>query len=157
MADLSRYEEFAEALELIDDEELRFEYIIDLGKRHAQEEPFPDAWKTDENLMHGCMSRVWIVDDVDAAGRHHFRGASDAIIVNGLVAMMTDSFSGLTGDELRNLNLDHIRRLNLGALTTQRQVGMMAMLKHLQKLGGTPSGDGQRGPGTGNGARSHVQ
>ena len=49
--------------------------------------------------------------------------------------MMTQSFSGLTGDELQTLTLDHIRRLNLGALTMQRQVGMMAMLKHLQRLG----------------------
>ena len=48
---------------------------------------------------------------------------------------MTESFSGLTGDELDTLNEDHIRKLNLGALTTQRQVGMLAMLAHLQKLG----------------------
>lgn len=135
MADLSKYNEFVEALELIDDEEMRFEYIIDLGKQHGEDEPFPEAWKTEQNLMHGCMSKVWIVDDADAQGRHRFRGTSDAIIVNGLVAMMTESFSGLTGHELQQLTIDHIRRLNLGALTTQRQVGMMAMLKHLQKLG----------------------
>ena len=48
---------------------------------------------------------------------------------------MTRSFSGLTGEELQMLNEDHVRRLNLGALTTQRQVGMLAMLEHLQKLG----------------------
>jgi len=135
---LGRYREFVEALELIDDEEMRFEYIIDVGKRHLAE-PFPEAWKTDANLMHGCMSRVWIVDQ-PKDDRHFFSGRSDAIIVNGLVAMMTESFSGLTGDELATLNLDHVRRLNLGALTTQRQVGMMAMLKHLQKLGRSPSG-----------------
>ena len=49
--------------------------------------------------------------------------------------MMTKSFSGLTCDELDALNEDHVRKLNLGALTTQRQVGMLAMLAHLQKLG----------------------
>lgn len=135
MTDLSRFEEFAEALEMIDDEEMRFEYIIDLGRQYERENPFPEAWKTEENLMHGCMSKVWIVDDVDDSGRHHFCGHSDAIIVNGLVGMMTDAFSGLTGAELQTITVDHVRRLNLGALTTQRQVGMMAMLKHLQKLG----------------------
>lgn len=153
-ADLSRYEEFAESLELIDDDEMRFEYIIDLGKRHNGNEPFPEAWKTNENLMHGCMSKVWIVDDVDPQGRHHFRGASDAIIVNGLVAMMTESFSGLSGEELQQLTVDHVRRLNLGALTTQRQVGMIAMLEHLQKLGRL---GGQAGAAGGDGARSHAQ
>ena len=132
-ADLSKYQEFAEALEVIDDEEMRFEYIIDLGKQQ-QAEPFPESAMTDENLMHGCMSRVWIIDDV-RDGRHYFRGRSDAVIVSGLVAMMTESFSGLTGEELQELDVEHVRKLNLGALTTQRQVGMMAMLKHLQKLG----------------------
>lgn len=144
VADLSKYEEFASSLEMIDDDEMRFEYIIDLGKRHSEEAAFPEEDKTDANLMHGCMSRVWIVDEVDAEGRHHFRGSSDAIIVNGLVAMMTESFSGLTGEELQELTEDQVRRLNLGALTTQRQVGMMAMLKHMQKLG---RGGGRRASG----------
>ena len=132
---LEKYEEFVEALEIIDDEDMRFEYIIDIGKK-ARAEPFPEEWKTDSNLMHGCMSRVWIVDDVDG-GRHFFKGDSDAVIVKGLVAMMTESFSGLTGAELQDLTIDHVKKLNLGALTTQRQVGMLAMLEHLQKLGRT--------------------
>ena len=49
--------------------------------------------------------------------------------------MMTESFSGLTSDELGSLNERHVRKLKLGALTTQRQVGMLAMLAHLKKLG----------------------
>ncbi len=130
---LEKYHEFAETLEAIDDEEMRFEYILDLAKRH-RDDPFPEEWMTEANLMHGCMSKVWIVDRPQE-GRHYFRGHSDAAIVKGLVSMMTEAFSGLTGDELQALTLDHIRRLNLGALTMQRQVGMMAMLKHLQKLG----------------------
>ena len=48
--------------------------------------------------------------------------------------MMVGSFSGLSSDELADVTLDQIRGLNLGALTMQRQVGMMAMLKHMQKL-----------------------
>ncbi|MCG8596868.1 MAG: SufE family protein [Kiloniellales bacterium] len=130
---LKKYQEFAETLEAIDDEEMRFEYILDLAKRY-RDDPFPSEWMTEENLMHGCMSKVWIVDR-PRDGRHYFRGHSDAAIVKGLVSMMTEAFSGLTGEELQDLTLDHIRRLNLGALTMQRQVGMMAMLKHLQKLG----------------------
>ena len=130
---LKKYQEFAETLEAIDDEEMRFEFILDLAKRY-RDDPFPSEWMTEENLMHGCMSKVWIVDR-PRDGRHYFRGHSDAAIVKGLVSMMTEAFSGLTGEELQDLTLDHIRRLNLGALTMQRQVGMMAMLKHLQKLG----------------------
>lgn len=133
MTDLTRYQEFVDALEMLDDEEMRFEYILDLAKRH-KDDPFPDEWMTDANLMHGCMSKVWIVHEM-RNGTNYFRGRSDAAIVNGLVAMMTESFSGLAAEELRAITLDHVRKLNLGALTTQRQIGMMAMLKHLQKLG----------------------
>ena len=133
MEKLERYNEFAESLALLDDEEMRFEYILDLAKRHRND-PFPESWMRAEYQMHGCMSKVWIVDQI-RENKHFFRGHSDAAIVNGLVAMMTESFSGLTGVELAELTLDHVRKLNLGALTTQRQVGMMAMLKHLQKLG----------------------
>ncbi len=137
---LEKYDEFIGNLELIDDEDMRFEYIIDIGKRGSVEE-FPDVFKVDSNLMHGCMSKVWISDRVDD-GRHYFSGFSDAIIVKGLVTMMTESFSGLTAAELDSLNEDHVRKLNLGALTTQRQVGMMAMLAHLQKLGRRDAGGG---------------
>ncbi|MDP6344799.1 MAG: SufE family protein [Alphaproteobacteria bacterium] len=128
---LTRYDEFVEALDLLD-EESRFEYIIDIGRK-ADAEPFPPEAMDPAHEMHGCMSKVWIIHDGED-GVHRFRGESDAIIVKGLVSMMTQSFSGLTGDELQQITLDHVRRLNLGSLTMQRQVGMMAMLKHMQKL-----------------------
>lgn len=129
---LEKYDEFVDALEFIDDEDMRFEYIIDIGKK-AKKKDFPPEWQVEENLMHGCMSRVWIVDE-EREGRHYFQGDSDAIIVKGLVTMMTESFSGLTADELQSLDVDHVNNLNLGALTTQRQVGMLAMLEHFKKL-----------------------
>lgn len=131
------YQEFAETLEALDDEDMRFEYILDLAKEQDRED-FPEEWQTEANLMHGCMSRVWIVHD-RKDGRHYFRGASEAAIVKGLVRMMTKTFSGLTDEEIRQFNVDDVRRLNLGALTFQRQVGMMAMLKHMQKLAGQPA------------------
>ena len=131
MADLSQYQEYVEALDLLD-EESRFEYIIDIGKR-ADKVPFPVDCMDSDHMMHGCMSKVWIIHEIEG-DRHHFSGQSDAIIVKGLVTMMTTSFSGLTSSELELLTLDHVRGLNLGALTMQRQVGMMAMLKHMQKL-----------------------
>ena len=129
---LAQYDEYVEALDLLD-EDSRFEYIIDIGKR-ADKAPFPAECMDQAHMMHGCMSKVWIVHDIKDGG-HYFRGQSDAIIVKGLVSMMMGSFSGLTTAELGALTLDHVRGLNLGALTMQRQVGMMAMLKHMQKLG----------------------
>ena len=129
----AQFEDYTDALEMIDDEDMRFEYIIDMGKK-VKDEDFPEILRTDENLMHGCMSRVWLCDEV-CNEKHYFTGFSDAIIVKGLVAMMAGSFSGLTAEQLQQLNTDHVRRLNLGALTTQRQVGMMAMLDTFKKFG----------------------
>lgn len=134
----NHYEDYADALEMIDDEDMRFEYIIDIGKK-VKEADFPEPLRTNDHLMHGCMSRVWIVDEV-REDKHFFTGFSDAIIVKGLVAMMTSSFSGMTARELQEIGTDHVRRLNLGALTTQRQVGMMAMLETFKKLGSAGGG-----------------
>jgi cysteine desulfuration protein SufE len=148
VADWTKYNEFVEALELIDDEEMRIEYILDVAKRRAAD-PLPEAEKTEANFMHGCMAKVWITHQV-RDGKHYFKGDSDALVVRGLVTMMTESFSGFTAEEIAGLTLDHVRKLNLGALTTQRQVGMMAMLKHLQKLSAeapraaTETDDGRR-------------
>lgn len=137
MAALEKYQEYVDALDMLE-EDMRFEYILDLARKHRND-PFPEEAMVDANLMHGCMSRVWMTHE-ERDGRHYFRGHSDAAIVNGLVNMMTDSFSGLTTGELSELTIDHVRKLNLGALTTQRQVGMMAMLKHIQKLAGAKRG-----------------
>lgn len=131
----AEYEDFAEALEALDDD-MRFEFLLDLAKKQDAED-FPEELRTDANLMHGCMSKVWLVHD-ERDGLHWFRGASEAAIVKGLVHMMVQSFSGLTSAEVRAITLDEVRRLNLGALTFQRQVGMMAMLKQIQKLAGQP-------------------
>ncbi|MEC9346012.1 MAG: SufE family protein [Pseudomonadota bacterium] len=132
----AEYEEFIETLDALDDD-MRFEYLLDLA-RMQDREALPEAQRTDANLMHGCMSKVWLVHE-EREGRHYFTGASEAAIVKGLVYMMTHAFSGLTAAEIAGLTLDDVRKLNLGALTFQRQVGMMAMLKRIQRLAGVPA------------------
>ena len=132
MANLDKFEEFVDTLSQLDDE-TRFEYILDLARKHRHD-PVPASDMSPEHEMHGCQAKVWIVHEAKG-DLHYFRGHSDAAIVNGLVTMLTDSFSGLTSREIAELSIDHVRKLNLGALTMQRQVGMMAMLKHIKKLG----------------------
>lgn len=84
--------------------------------------------------MSGCQARVWIAAERGADGRLAFAGSSDAAIVQGLVDIMTESFSGLTRDELKAIGLEAVRAFPLGAMTTHRQVGMMAMFKHMQRM-----------------------
>ena len=111
------------------DDELRFEFIIDLGKKNNE---FPKEKINDANLMHGCVSKVWLIHKIEDE-KYYFYGYSDSVIVKGLVKIMTDIYSGHSANEINNATIDDVRRLDIGSLTTQRQVGMMAMLKHFQK------------------------
>ena len=81
LLDLEKYDEFVGNLELIDDEDMRFEYIIDVGKK-AGDADFPEVMKVDANLMHGCMSKVWIIDRVDD-GRTIFLVSAMPLLLRG--------------------------------------------------------------------------
>ena len=83
--------------------------------------------------MKGCQARVW-VEMSEHDGELAYRGASEAALVQGLVVVMAQSFSGLSRNAILAAPLDSVRAFPLGAMTTHRQVGMMAMLKHMQKL-----------------------
>ena len=71
-------EEFVELEDWMD----RYQLLIDMGE---EQEPLPDGEKTEQNLIDGCQSRVWIVRDRGADGRLTFRAESDALIVKGIV------------------------------------------------------------------------
>ena len=74
----------------------RYQLLIDLG---GEQEPLPDEYKTDNNLIEGCQSRVWLqADFVD--GKVLFRAESDALIVKGIVSLLIKVYSGRTPDEI---------------------------------------------------------
>lgn len=77
-------QDIAETFDMLGEWEERYRYLLDLGK---QLEPFPEAEKTDDSIVRGCMSQVWMDHRVDN-GRLHFRGDSDAHIVRGLIALL---------------------------------------------------------------------
>lgn len=77
-------QEIADTFDLLGEWEERYRYLLDLGK---QLEPFPEAEKTDDSIVRGCMSQVWM-DHQLRDGRLHFRGDSDAHIVRGLIALL---------------------------------------------------------------------
>ena len=74
----------------------RYQLLIDLG---GEQEPLPAEYKTDNNLIEGCQSRVWLqADYVD--GKVIFRAESDAMIVKGIVSLLIKVYSGHTPDEI---------------------------------------------------------
>ena len=78
-------EEFVELEDWMD----RYQLLIDMGE---EQEPLPDGEKTEQNLIDGCQSRVWIVCDRGADGRLTFRAESDALIVKGIVSLVIRVF-----------------------------------------------------------------
>ena len=107
----------------------RYQLLIDLG---SEQQPLDERYKTDQNLIEGCQSRVWLqADDVD--GRLVFRAESDALIVKGIVALLVRVLSGHTPDEILSADLYFIDRIGLREhLSPTRSNGLLAMVKQMR-------------------------
>ena len=96
-------EEFSE----LDDWMDKYQLLIDLG---SEQEPLPEEYKTDSNLIEGCQSRVWLqADEVD--GRLIFQAESDALIVKGIVSLLVKVLSDHTAEEIADADLYFIEEI----------------------------------------------
>lgn len=107
----------------------RYQLLIDMG---SEQEPLDEQYKTEQNLIDGCQSRVWLqADFVD--GMVHFRAESDALIVKGIVALLVRVLSGHTPQEILDADLYFIDRIGLREhLSPTRSNGLGAMLKQMK-------------------------
>lgn len=118
-------EEFSE----LDDWMDRYQLLIDLGEK---QEPLPDNEKTEQNLIDGCQSRVWLVCD-ENNGILTFRAESDALIVKGIVSLLIRVVSGHTPQEILDADLYFIREIGLTEhLSPTRSNGLLAMIKQMR-------------------------
>lgn len=107
----------------------RYQYLVELGNALP---PLPEADKTDQNLIQGCQSRVWLTADY-TDGHITFRGESDALIVKGIVALLVHVLSDCTPDEILESNLHFIDRIGLKEhLSPTRSNGLLAMVKQMK-------------------------
>ena len=107
----------------------RYQLLIDLG---SEQEALPDTYKTEQNLIDGCQSRVWLQADYED-GVVTFRAESDALIVKGIVALLVRVLSGHTPDEILHADLYFIDRIGLKEhLSPTRSNGLVAMLKQMK-------------------------
>jgi len=121
--------EIIEEFDLFDDWADKYEYIIDLGKKL----PSLDArYKTEENIIKGCQSRVWLHAYLDG-GLLRFEADSDAIIVKGLVSILVRTLSGHTPEEIANANVYVLEKVGLQQhLAQTRSNGLASMLKQMK-------------------------
>ena len=125
-------DEIIEDFELFDEWMDKYEFIIQLGK----DLPLIDEkYKTDDNLIKGCQSRVWLhVDYVD--GKLVFTADSDALITKGLVSMMVKVLSEHTPKEIADADIYFIDKIGLrNHLSPTRSNGLLSMLKQMKMYG----------------------
>lgn len=125
-----RQEEVVEEFSDFDDWMDRYALLIDLGNQLA---PMDESLKTPSNLIEGCQSRVWLDADLDAEGRMHFQADSDAMIVKGIIALLTQVIEGATPDQVLNTPLTFIDRIGLSEhLSPTRSNGLLSMVKQIK-------------------------
>ncbi len=107
----------------------RYQLLIDLG---GEQESLPTEYKTEQNLIDGCQSRVWLQADL-VDGKVLYRAESDALIVKGIIALLIRVLSGHTPDEIIDAELYFIERIGLKEhLSPTRSNGLLAMVKQMR-------------------------
>ena len=122
-------DEIIEEFSGFDDWMDKYQLLIDLGN---EQEPLEDRFKTEQNLIDGCQSRVWLVAEMDDQVIH-FRAESDALIVKGIVSLLIRVLSGHTPQEILDADLYFIEEIGLKEhLSPTRSNGLVAMVKQMR-------------------------
>jgi len=113
----------------VDDWMDKYQMLIELGNSL---EPLDEKYKTPQNLIEGCQSRVWLQADY-RDGLIHFSGESDAVIVKGIVSLLIRVLSDHTPDEILHADLYFIDRIGLHEhLSPTRSNGLLSMVKQMR-------------------------
>ncbi|MBC8511341.1 MAG: SufE family protein [Cryomorphaceae bacterium] len=121
--------EIIEDFGMFDDWMQKYEYLIDLGKELA---PIKEQYKTEDNLIKGCQSRVWLHAE-HTQGKIIFTADSDAIMTKGIVAILINVLSNQTPKDIATAKLDFINEIGLKEqLSPTRANGLVSMIKKMK-------------------------
>lgn len=123
--------EIIEDFSMFDDWLDKYEYIIELGKSL---DAYPEDLKTDDRLVKGCQSRVW-VDFKVKDGRIWFRADSDAIITKGIISLLVKIYSGRTPAEILSSDFSVVEKIGLKEnLSPTRANGLVSMIGMIREI-----------------------
>lgn len=109
----------------------KYEYLIDLGKNL---EAYPEECKTEDKLIKGCQSRVWLNYKVQD-GRIYFKADSDAIITKGIISLLISVYSGRTPEEIASSDFGFIEKIGLKEnLSPTRANGLASMIATIKAV-----------------------
>ena len=124
-----KQQETVEAFAFMEDWEQKYEYIIDLGKELTG---IADEKKTDDNLIKGCQSKVWIDAEFNE-GKLYFNADSDGILPKGIISLLVSIYSGHSTQEILDSDFKFIEEIGLQEfLSPSRANGLMAMTKQIK-------------------------
>jgi cysteine desulfuration protein SufE len=122
-------EEIIAEFDMFEDWMERYEYIIDLGKSLPL---IDEAFKTDDNLIKGCQSKVWLHSEVKD-GTLQFTADSDAILTKGMVALLLRAFDNQKPADIINADMGYIDEIGLKEhLSATRANGLVSMIKQIK-------------------------
>lgn len=127
-------DDLADSFALFDNWEDRYRYLIDIGQRL---EPMDPALKTEDRLVHGCTSRVWMtsaIEEKNGKKVFHFQADSDAQIVKGLIYILIIAYQDKPVEDVAAFDIQEaFERLGLaGHLSPSRRNGFFAMVEHIR-------------------------
>ena len=126
----ARQQEVIADFTVFDDWMDKYEHLIELGKDIPT---IDEARKTNEHLIKGCQSRVWLAADADADGNVHFTADSDAIITKGLVGLMVQVLSDAPAQAIAKANLHFLDAIGLHQhLSPTRSNGLASMVQQMR-------------------------
>ena len=109
----------------------KYEFLIELGKSLA---PFPEGKKTEDRLIKGCQSRVWLDSEL-RDGRLYFSADSDAIITKGIISLLIDVYSGRTPEEIASDDFGFVADIGLKEnLSPTRANGLVSMIETIKNV-----------------------
>lgn len=108
----------------------KYEYLIDLGKKL---DSYPEEAKTEDKLIKGCQSRVWL-DWREEDGKIFFRADSDAIITKGIISLLIGVYSGRSAEEIANDDFAFVEEIGLKEnLSPTRANGLVSMIATIRQ------------------------
>jgi len=122
-------EEIVEEFEMFSDWMEKYDYLIELGKSLPM---IDSAYKTDENIIKGCQSKVWLHGEL-TGDKVIFTADSDAIITKGIIALMVRVLSNHSPEEILDADMEFIDKIGLkDHLSPTRANGLLAMIKQMK-------------------------
>lgn len=122
--------EVVENFSLLEEDDDKYEYIIEIGKKLL---PLDDKYKTDERLIRGCQSRVWLRSYLSNEGTVIYEADSDSTLTKGLISLLVQVLSNQKPSEIVKSDLDFINKIGMNRfLSPLRSNGLVSMVKQMK-------------------------